>query len=292
MKVHVLLTIVALTGLYILDGPIAQAATRTSLQTGNWNDTDNWSDNTVPVAGDTAIIARDHTITVDDASRAAASVIVQDGGTLDFNTGAAATLTIDDTTTAGFGLKIEPHGEVTLTEGSNGSTLILGNDGVRHVIEGVLRLPDDGSVLQISTDTATSTVIAGSGAIVGEDDAAAIRIKTALTVKMETTIEGQLRIEDISGADGVFVNNGLVDANVSGTITLDDLKIRGSGLFRISHASGEIEFEPDVAATQLGADFHIYNGTLDVQESVITGGHLHWVDGSIVPASGKVFEAN
>lgn len=289
MKPSVLLTFAVLAALFIIDG--ASAAICTSVQSGDWDDPNTWDCAAVP--NDTAIIACPHIVTVTSAGGAVATVIVENCGTLIFDNGAgAATLTISNGLgLCNSGLNIEPHGRVGVTAcgGGGGSTLILSNAGAKHVIDGVLALPNNGSVLQI---TGGHTVICGTGRIVGGDDSAAIKIATGLTVQMETTIQGHLRIEDISGANGVFINNGLVDANANGTITCDDLKFRGSGQWRISHPNGEIEFEPGVDATKLATDFHIRTGTLDVQDNVITSGHLHWLDGAIVVASGKEFRAN
>ena len=152
MKPHVLLmTIVALTGLYILDGPPASAQDHfRSRASGNWSDDTTWLIYTANDAswatttdepGDTdfAQIHPRHTITVDGA-KTVSYLEIRDNASVVTGTN---TLTINQDG----GLFIEAGGLLNVS--GNGGKVDFTVAG-SNTIDGELRLSDAGALLEIA----------------------------------------------------------------------------------------------------------------------------------------------
>lgn len=86
-----------------------------------------------------------------------------------------------------------------------------------HTVDGELRL----SCFQSALDIDETLSIGGTGSIVGQNDWAEIYIQGGETFTNNATIEGQLIIKSgISTVITTLVNNGLIHANVSGTLEI------------------------------------------------------------------------
>ena len=194
------------------------------------------------------------------------------------------------------GLLIEGAG--LLNVNAAGGSVVLDvpgtTEGGTHIVDGEIRLTTSTSVLQIRDDV----VLAGGGAIIGSDNGAEISVDGGRMLTSQLRIEGIVTIAGTADAiTGFFHNEGWVVADsASARILLEDLTFRGRGEWRVGPTSGtEIEFAATADATQLAGDFVVFDGTLDIPLNaiVITSGHLHWVDGSIVVGSGVAeFRAN
>jgi hypothetical protein len=255
--------------MFMLDVPAAQAIDKFFYNggtPGNWSaDANWWSDRnhttstTKPLNGDTAIILTGETCNVDITNGRADGFQVEGTGLLNIQAGKL--LEIDSNST------------------------IVPSSGV--ILEGAA------SELKIS---ATLT-ISGDGSLEGKSNTALITIADGLTFTSETTIKGQLQIVQVAGGGTTrFINatNGLVHANVAGTIdlnvdALDDGTNRSPGNWQVSNASAFLKFS--TAGTLLSGNFTVSAGILDINENVTTTGDLDFTGGKIDVESGDTFQA-
>jgi len=105
-------------------------ATKTSVASGDWNDSATWSPSGVPVCGDVVTIASGHTVTVNSAGNNAAGVTINAGGTL-----------------------VNASGDLTV--GCTNNNAIFANNGTNTVSGGTLTV--NGSVIHRSTSTFNHT---------------------------------------------------------------------------------------------------------------------------------------
>jgi hypothetical protein len=171
----------------------------------------------------------------------------------------------------------------------SGCVLILtGNNGDNvSTIEtgGEIKLEDGCPVLRITTNDHTFT---GPGRIIGESDGGEIQIgcnESGRTLTNATNIEGALQI--ISGAlatNTTFVNNGKVEANDSWLEVYPDALGSGSGEWKVTGSGSKLWFRR--GSTSQTGDFTVSAGTLDIDATVETTGHLNFTGGQIEVAEG------
>jgi len=93
---------------------------------------------------------------------------------------------------------------------------------------------------------------------------------------------------------GDFANNGTIAVSAGYTVefTGDGPAASSSGLFKLNHASGEIFINTtaDVAMTNPDAEFDIFAGSLDCDQSFSFDGELTWMGGSIDAAANETVD--
>ncbi|MCH7700544.1 MAG: hypothetical protein IID37_02540 [Planctomycetes bacterium] len=223
----------------------------------DWHDGDNWwtnencsGDNGVPDSDDHAIIKANLTANL-SGSATISSMDILSGATVNI--------------------------------GNHSLNLNASGDFIESEIVGTLNLDNAGSLLHIVTNDHT---VKGSGSIVGQASGARISMGGNRTLKNQTTIEGVLDITEIIAAfDSFFTNEGTVDANGSGTlsITVDTVTDAASGLWTVSASGGTLQFAPnDTSPSAMEGDFTVSAGTLDIDTPGIdTSGTLTFTGGTI-----------
>jgi hypothetical protein len=81
-------------GVFLASPGAANAVTKTSASSGNWNGANNWSPNGVPGSGDDVIIAAGHTIDYNNNTSTVLSITINSTGTLRINDNAVDFLTV------------------------------------------------------------------------------------------------------------------------------------------------------------------------------------------------------
>lgn len=277
MKLFRSSTMILALGVILVTGTVAQAARTFAQNTQDgttlkyhWSEPTNWSDDTLPVAGEEAIIPEDTVATVDtsdDTAIAGYLTIQQDtgtGGIVEIAAGKKLTLDGDDTAR-------------TSTIAAGAFLYLRGND----------------SFLEIKDDNHT---FSGSGRIVGQHNNAEVnRASTeTLTVDTNMTMSGAMQMK-LS-----VVNNGKIIADDSRT-SQDTLELfsgtfTGSGEYRAVQSFGTsdatMKFASGITATGLTGDFTLsVNSVMDVDEDVCTTGDLTFDGGKIEVAPTKTFTA-
>ncbi len=287
MKARLLIAVVAVLGYAILDATPANGEDRHFnpsgyTGTGDWDEITNWCDTCdnrencrpgVPTEAESVQICNGKTASVRDDTAEARYVTFE--------------------STASGAIHIDPPGNgnavLTLGDGTN-ETSVLSGTIVRILLE------DGGDYYARLTFYASEEhTFTGTGIIRGEDDDAQIYIQTDDTDKMtsQVIIDGQLQF---LGA-GDFVNNGLVRANVSGTLDIamhptnasvtDDAADR----WEVSDNSGaKLRFLWDDDVTAFLGNFTVSNGQLIAGDraddidviNVATSGNLTQTGGEIV----------
>lgn len=220
-----------LSGLFglgmLLAGGVAQAATCTSIQTGNWNSATTWSCNKTPGAGDTVIINSPYTVNLNGSNRSAASLTVNAGATL-----------VDD------GQDLTVSGNVLINgtydgSGNNGNLIMTGGAGTTLSGTGtfidIKRIQIDGNV----------TIPAGSNFTLTLDS----EIRVNGTLNLNGTISGAgqnpgnriLQVDNapatlnIGSTGQINAPNSVAEVksggtvNNSGSVTLDTLQVNVGG---------------------------------------------------------------
>jgi hypothetical protein len=189
--------------------------------TTNWSGTScaAGSGQTIPGASDGVIICPSKTCNL-DADRTVRSMDVGDSGAgaATFNTG-----TFDLTLTDSAALDVSAASSVVNV--NNSGALILTGGGAADLAASTseVRLLGATSVYRVASSAAFS--LTGDGAIVGSDASAGIEIgyftgTTPAVLTSSVDIRGALAIRDVASQVGSFTNNGIVEANASGNLTL------------------------------------------------------------------------
>ena len=161
-----------------------------------------------------------------------------------------------------------------LADGATGYRLDVGDaDGRTSTVlqsQGV-QLSDDTSVLRFLY----SHTVTGGGTLDGQDNGAKIEIADSETLTSSTTIEGNCQILPVVDATSTtFLNSGTVHANNPGTLDLAvDSLDSPSGAWQVSSSSTAI-LKFSIGSTTMTGIFTVNEGTLDIDDSVDTGGRL------------------
>jgi hypothetical protein len=233
---------------------------------GKWSTPGNWSGG-LPDADDNAVIPDDKVCNVDITDAVADTIEVQDGGTLNIETGMKLTLDGDCSPS-----KVSGDGKIYL----EGSASELNFKKTDHAI----------------------SYSGTAGEIIGQSADALITISTSnLDLTSSVTIKGALAItEDTSDEENPsstqFVNSGTVNAS-TGMVDIDVDSISGAGLWQVS-ASGSaiLKFEVTPSTT---SDFSLSYGTLLIPSGVhiSTIGDLVTFDhGATIMVEGDYFAFN
>jgi hypothetical protein len=237
-----ILTTAALAAVLFI-GASAQATdnTFTGESTSYWNNGDNWDQDHIPTADENAVIPDGKTCNVDITTAVADTVEVQNGGTLNIQTGMKLTL-----------------------DGDGGTSKVSGT--------GELRLLGSGSVLAFTTHDHAISYESTPGEITGANSSALITLAGASqSLTSNITISGQLSItEDTSSGDPMgtsFVNSDEVRANAAGTLDISVDSCSGSGNWR-AETSGDAVLQFDLTnPSSLTGDFYLSSGKV----KLITG---------------------
>lgn len=244
----------------------------------SWSDGNNWDENAVPNSVD-------HKVVIDPGSADTvlmngnytvgelivgqlATLNIQGTKTLTLDRGTSSPtqngrLTIEATASDVFGvINIRDNGTFTLVNNDNTSPY--------HQIGGNIVLNGSGSIMQITTDSATfNPYFDGSsnwyGNVIGEHSSATFSIAGDLTLTFEVDLEGMLQMTDGGGgsSDPLFFlgSNGAVDANAVGTLSFQSgLNIDDEDLAQwiVANNSGaaKLQFNYSPSST-LDGDFFI-----------------------------------
>lgn len=170
-----------------------------------------------------------------------------------------------------------------------GATLIITNTGTLRLsgnatstIDGEIRL--SGTLAIRNNHTLT-----GSGVIDGQLADARITVISGKTVTNKMLIAGQLKIA-AGGATFTNHSDGIVQADVNGTLEVVDGTIEGAGAWKVSTDPNAV-LKFSVAVTNLSGAFTVKSGTLNIDADVCTTGDLTFDGGTIDVAAGKSFKA-
>ena len=308
MKSRIFATALAIVGLVIIDAQTANAGCKyftnaCTAGAGACSDTSAWTCDTSictaggsnwvsdgcsgtmtvakPGTGDYVVICATREVNYDEGTDPSiATLEIQADAALDFDSGAAKTLTVSGAD----GLFLRHRQDVEGNPGlikftaPTGNQILVLSGGGTHVIDGVFKMNHAEATLRITTADA---ILAGEGSIVMSDAAAEIQVDTQMLTN-RITIEGK-GVIGLSGSTGTFVNDGLIHANVaSGTIDLTDLTYKhGYGLFMVS-TTATLKFNANIVdATELASDFLMEAGTLDIDEPLDTAGVLNYILGTL-----------
>jgi hypothetical protein len=243
--------------------------------TNNWNDANNWSNDTLPTSADDVVLPGNSGTPYDIDMDATAGT----GG----NEGYARTLSI--------------HSDARL-DIEAGKILEIGNaDGQSSTVDGSIALEGSGSVLRFVYSHSVSSN--GNGFIDGNNDAARIDIgddsdPNNTTLTSTVTISGGLQVVSGPSSTGTmtFVNNGVVEANNGSQILqINPDVVAGSGEWKVTATDAELNFV--TGSTSLtGAVTINADGTLDIDDHVETTASLTFSNGDIEVAANKRFVAN
>lgn len=276
MKSRIFATALAIVGLAIIDAQVASATDKVWNGTSaDFNDSGNWAPTGVPAGGDVLRVPQTGNDPVLDADITVGSLTI--GPDVTLTTGA-----FDLTISGPGGLIIESGG--VLDVDAAGGFLILTGGGV-HTIHGTVNLADfSATTFRITT---ADVVLNGGGKIVGRSTANAAIELNAVTLVSRVIIEGKLTI-GLAGAAGTFINEGMVHANVAGTLDLTDNTYRDghTGVYAVSsNASAILNFAANIVdATEIASDFFVAAGRLDIRDPMITIGNLDYFEGATVEA--------
>lgn len=145
---------------------------------------------------------------------------------------------------------------------------------------------DTAATLTIDANNSIAGDVQTSG---GEAEAGILDAGTSvftLTTNGEITVpSGGLKI------DGDFLNNGTIDVSAGYTVEFTGAgpNVNSCGLFKLNHASGRILINTtaDVDMTDSGAEFDIFLGKLDLDQSLSFDGELTWTGGNIDAAASE-----
>lgn len=283
MKTRNLLTILA-AAVALVCASTANAATRYSVASGNWSDTNTWSETSggtvgasVPVTGDAVTIERGYTVTVDVTDAACTSVQLGSSaagntGTLTFS-GVNPALTVSGAVSLGAGGAAARTGTIAFTSGSTltAGSLALGSTGTTKA-PGIITMTAGGTLSVAGTITVNTvtgnTWTPGAGTVekTGTSTLPATIFTTFnnLTINSGTTTMG--RDLTISGNLDVQAGGFTVGAFtiiVTGTTTV-------SGTLSITSATGTKTFSGDVSINSGGilsesaAELITYGGNVTI----------------------------
>ncbi len=281
----------------LMHGRTAQAATRTSTQSGPWSSTTTWGGNPAPVCGDDVIIANGHTVTLTSntgGGGCSLNITINNGGTLDLG---------------GFELSFSGNGNTFTNSGTFANSgafnrLVSANGGANFtfagqgIYSGNLKLQNVNTVWQIAANTSftfnsatnnpniqidhpatlnlpndlningpsagTNYVIFDKATGAGMNGTGSIKTQGNIRIKAPTFIDRP--VETVSGAaqgEGQFRVGWTVDTgsslSLSAPMTVSNVNA-GSGLIIQSGAS------VDLAGNQLNIAFNApftNNGTVN-----------------------------
>lgn len=294
-RLPVLLTPVFMLAM-ILGSIEANAVTKTSTGTGNWNTAGTWSPNGVPAAGDDVVIAAGHTVTI-DLSTTVLSVTVN--GILTFNSSTNRTLTVTGNVT------VNSTGTFTVANasGSNSHTLALQGN---LLVNGTLSLDanvvnsdfcnanfNGNNALQTVSGTGTksfNTITVNKGT--AQSNIVDVQSAMSMTNGGLTITNGTFKLSTASTitayttgatipATGGLWNNGGTINTTGGTITCSGLLRNTTGTMNIGSASGN-----SINAGNAASSIYIENGTLTV------AGRINCTNGTYQQSGGTVTVSN
>lgn len=186
-------------------------------------------------------------------------------------------------------VEIASGGRLVITD--TGTLTLTGDPNSVSTINGWIDLDDCGARLVFSADHTLS----GSGYIAGHCGTARVELLNAITLTVSSgfTIQGAL---EIRAGSGTLDNDGLVEANHccagNTTLTCYSGTFTGSGEYKVSVSGCTLKLDLGISDTNLAADFTVTNGTLDIDEEVITSGNYEQTGGTLDVAVGKKFQAS
>lgn len=274
MKCFKLTLAIALSAIFLSAATAEAATTYYSNGTGNWRGENAWQTGSCPegtpaganypVAGDTAYICDNHTMTV-NGTQALAVLIVNDANDAILNMASGDILIVS--------------GSVTV----NGS--------------GVFRFNSSGGTAPIVRANAAGVDLEGPFTMEGSDGGLFDRTSTytfdVLVNKTVTFIGAYLAT--ISAPD--LEVDGTINANAADVTFSGGFEESTSlGTFQVSHANSTMRFNQTAEVcfddgSSDGANFTISAGVLDIDQSVRTLGDLTFTGGQIEVAAGEVFAA-
>jgi hypothetical protein len=292
--VRIARALAALSAAALLGG-LAQAQTTYQSAvnpSGDWNNSNSWSPNGVPGVNDTVTVLSGDTITVTN-SHAVANLTV--AGALQIQNGGI--LSVDDATVASGG-KIEingtgaPYAEMIFYAGAPSPTFAINATNGLDLVDNA----------RVTFEQNTTVSGSGSGSMRGQDDASCeIAIGNAgaasnVTLTLQIPLVGEL---DIIGVGrnvhtDAFLNQGLVEANAAGAITLDaslESVDDSNGAVRWKVATSGALLQLDVIATGLEGNFYVgagsgANATFLFNEDVTTTGTLTLMSKGVLSVGG------
>lgn len=262
-------------------GVMAEAQSTGDFQTRDVNGTHSWNSTSLWQVynggwSDTATWPTDNTKNVTIRTPSSSSLVVQ----VNITNAAAAQLTVQTSTVVSI-----------LT---NQCLEIAGNSSVADA-NGIV-LDSTGSKLKVSNDL----TISGTGELYGGSTTAEIQIADTKTLTSEITIEGALKIKEVTPAteSATFINNGLVDANINGTLEVatDTISDDTGRRWSLDDDDARLLFSADATGNnKLVGNFDIDAGTLDIDANITTSGTLDQAastTSTIDVAAGKTFQAS
>jgi hypothetical protein len=203
----------------------AHAAAITSAASGNWNSTGTWVGGAVPTSGDTVTIAGGHTVTVDIATAACASLVLNSSSnnataTLNFVSGGTGQLTVGGSVTVGNGGGSSRAGVLTM---ANGGTLKVGTAFTLTVGQSIFTpgsgtVDYNGTAQTVTATTYNNLTLSGSGA------------KTMTGVG---TVNSNFTLSGTSSTTGVSV-----DMTIGGNVTIGTGTTFAAGTSRTHNVAG------------------------------------------------------
>ena len=159
-------------------------------------------------------------------------------------------------------------------------TLTL-NGGGTSTVNGTINLLGAGSELKFTTYNHS---VIGNGAIVGQHASAKIAIDGYTLINC-ITISGRLEITD-GASTGIFINQGRVRADASGTleISVDEVRDSSQGLWQSMHCDAILLFDSTIATMTAGnmdGDFELFAGIIRLDEPLTTDGRLMMSGGTL-----------
>jgi hypothetical protein len=226
----------------------------------NWSDGDSWwteatcsGSHGVPDADDPATILTNKTVNVDTTTAVCRNLTVESGATVNVATGKKLTL--------------------TPTSGTLTST-----------ITGTIYL--QGAASELFADVNDHTIV-GTGAIVGQNDTAAIRVASnkTLTLGSTATVRGRLKIltdPPAGGGTTKFVNLGTVNADAAGgTLSVEPFEVDDDSAAQWKVTTTGAKLLWDTYAASLHGNFVVSGGELEVADQLGTFGTLTMTEGRI-----------
>ncbi|MBX2932489.1 MAG: hypothetical protein KF781_11150, partial [Chitinophagaceae bacterium] len=133
----------------------------TSVASGNWEDVSTWNQNAVPSANDEVVIANAHTVTVHNAAAAAATLTINNGGTLLTSANTLDVLSINNN-----GILSSSGGNINVI-GSAASGITNNTDAIFNINGGNVKLGSNGGSNRTFTNNGLLTVSNGTLTING-----------------------------------------------------------------------------------------------------------------------------
>jgi hypothetical protein len=252
----------------------AVAATCTSSQTGDWDQTTTWSCAAVPTSSDDVIIQSPHTVTI-TANGAAKTVTIQNGGTLQFDGNYTLTLTPANSDTAfdlvdGGNFVTNNTGTVRINVASASSqAFIAGNPSFHNLT--LARLSNGRGVVDFmgSSLTVSNELQMNTTTTFNVEDKTVNIGSIVFTNTSLTTTEQRLNFTDST----VTIGSALPSGNTFGTINFTNATVTVLGNLNPNQAGGANAWTfAGSTVVFAGSNFQTVVGTLSFADVIVNNG--------------------